>query len=119
VRSATRKRTGRDREYLAWIRSLPCVCCWQHVFWEIVRDGFAPGLYQNPPTEAAHVGERGLSQKCPDREAIPLCKWHHTEGPESHHRLQRRFWEKWGLDRDTLVKELNARYEKEVGSPRP
>jgi hypothetical protein len=70
-------------------------------------------LYKNPPSEAAHVGDRGLSQKCPDRQAIPLCKWHHTEGPESHHRLGKQFWATWGIDRDALLAQLQERYEKE------
>ena len=96
MRSATKKKTGRDPAYLDFIRSLPCVCCFNH-----------RGI------ESAHVGERGLSQRCPDREAIPLCKWHHTEGPESHHRLGKRFWAKWNLNRDELIAQLQSRYNKE------
>jgi len=70
---------------------------------------------QTTPTEAAHVGERGLGQKCSDRETIPLCAAHHRTGPESHHVLGKKFWQHHGLDRDEIVAELNRLYEKENG----
>jgi hypothetical protein len=63
--------------------------------------------------EAAHVGERGLGQKCPDRQTLPLCIEHHTAGPHSHHKLGRGFWSFWKLDRYELIAEFNARYEGE------
>lgn len=66
-----------------------------------------------PKVEAAHVGLRGLGIRCPDRQAIPLCMWHHTMGPESHHVLGRKFWDRWELDRWELIAEFNERYEKE------
>jgi hypothetical protein len=98
---------------------MPCVCC----FVAYYRDGIhthelseeqkRTQRVTHGATEAAYVGKRGLSQKCPDREAIPLCKWHHTEGPESPHRLGKRFWSVWGIDRDELVRQLQERYEKE------
>jgi hypothetical protein len=117
MRSATRKKTGRDARYLEWIRSLPCVCCfvvlWSDILaglqsWESLMDVFAR---QHRGTESAHIGERGLSQKCPDREAAPLCGWHHRTGPESHHRLGKKFWAKWGIDRDELIRKLNERFD--------
>jgi hypothetical protein len=36
--------------------------------------------------------------------------WDHPIGPHSHHRLGRRFWEHYGLDRTTLIHDLNQRY---------
>lgn len=68
--------------------------------------------------ESAHVGQRGISQTCPDREAIPLCIMHHTEGPHSHHRLGKGFWAYWKLDRFGLIERFNAQYEVETGLPR-
>lgn len=51
---------------------------------------------------------RGLSQKCSDFEAIPLCAEHHRrEYPESHHALGKRFWERWQIDRESVIAELN------------
>lgn len=90
----------RDPAYLAWIRTLPCVVC------------LAGEISQHSPTEAAHVGERGLRQKCSDRETVPLCGGdHHREGPYSHHRMGRNFWAFWGLDPLLIIADLQRRYE--------
>jgi hypothetical protein len=62
----------RDRRYLAWIRTLPCVVC-----------GSTRRI------EASHTGPHGLGQKSPDSSAIPLCYRHHRTGPDSYHRLAR------------------------------
>jgi Recombination enhancement, RecA-dependent nuclease len=100
MRSATRKRIGKDDAYRAFIQGLPCVLCErQHV-------------RQNTRTEAAHVGAtRGMSQKCSDRETIPLCAYHHTEGPASHHRLQKRFWTFHGINREATIRMFNEAYD--------
>jgi len=100
VRSATRNKTGRDAAYLEYIRSLPCCVC--------PLD--AP---QTSPTEAAHVGPRGLSQKCPDRETLPLCALHHREGQFSQHSMGKMFWAHHGLDRDLLLAVHQAAYDAE------
>lgn len=98
-------RRGRklDEPYLRWLRSLSCVVC-----------GLRKGRSSWPHVEAAHVGPRGLGIKCHDREALPLCVWHHTAGPESAHVLQRKFWQHWGLDRFGLIAEYNERYRQET-----
>ena len=83
-----------DEAYLAWIRKLPCICCGT-----IFR------------VEAAHVGRRGLGQKCSDREALPICEKHHRTGPQAIHVLGRNWWKVWGLSRHQLVLEYNRRYE--------
>lgn len=106
MRSATKKRTGKDPEYLAWLHTLACsvVGCAQRL---------GPEYFDRGIIEAAHVGRRGLSQKCPDREAIPLCRLHHRTGMSSHHQLGKLFWLFHGLDREQLIEELNRRYEEE------
>ena len=126
MRSATKKKLGKDQAYLAWLHTLPCVCC-ELLRMRLMEAGLAEAdsKVQTAPTEAAHVGERGMSQMCPDREAIPLCgvttymdgpaSGHHREGPTSGHKLQTKFWSYWGLDRNTLVETLNAKYEEETG----
>jgi hypothetical protein len=111
VRSATKKKTGKDKAYLDWIRSLPCVLCFRHSYssgdvWQYPGD-FA--RYRR--AEAAHVGTRGLSQKSLDRQAIPLCIEHHRTGKASAHVLGKKFWTFWGIDKDELIAELNNRYE--------
>ncbi len=119
MRSATRKKTGKDKAYLAWLHKIPCIVCvgWERVqrliagtqTWGDVADMQA-NLRGVP--EAAHVGERGLSQKCPDREAIPLCGFHHRTGPHSSHVLGKKFWTLHALDKDAIIARLNAEYER-------
>ena len=87
--------------YLQWIRKQPCVVC-AKLFLMGVRLTF-DGRTAWGGVEAAHVGERGLGQKCSDLEAIPLCDWHHRIGPEAVHVLQVRFWEHHGLNRAEVI----------------
>ncbi len=121
----------KDPKYKAWIQSLPCLICWLAVWkggefrdllalgWQpyVMREEYAgPGTggVQESITEAAHVGDRGLSQKCSDRWTIPLCGLeHHREGKESAHKLQKKFWEHHGLDRAATIGELWDKYESE------
>lgn len=96
-----RRNRVRDRKYLAWIHTLPCLIC---------------GLLEREqvtPTEAAHVGLRGLMQKCSDRETIPLCAEHHRTGAQSHHRAGRFFWSIWKLERANAIAVLNQEYDEE------
>ena len=99
MRSATKSGKGKDSKYLEWIRNLPCCICALY------------GTKQAKPTEAAHVGDRGLSQKCPDREAIPLCEWHHREGPHAQHKIGRKFFSLHAIDKWALIAELNKNYD--------
>lgn len=115
MRSATKKKLGKDPAYLAWLHTLPCVIC-EGLRLMLLDAGFVGDMrtLQSTKTEAAHVGERGLSQKCPDREAIPLCGFaHHREGPASAHKLGKSFWKYWKLDRGTVIEALNAKYDAE------
>ena len=80
--------------YWDWIRAQPCAVC-----------GVRRGI------EAAHVGLRGLAQKCSGWEVIPLCKKHHARGlPESHHELGKRFWIFHNLDRYGLIRKYRTLY---------
>ena len=101
MRSATRLKKDRDPAYLKWLHGEPCFICY------LFR------LEQNGRTEAAHVGDRGLSQKCPDSQALPCCAWHHRTGPESLHRLGGKFWQRWGLDKAELITAYRKKYEEE------
>lgn len=94
-------RPARDRKYLAWLRTQACA----------VPD-CRPSSYYDGVIEAAHVGAiRGLRQKCSDRDAIPLCAYHHRIGPHSHHVLGKGFWSFWELDRDSLIRDYNALFD--------
>jgi len=108
-----------DREYMGWIRDLPCIVCVieRGLFLERFRHRnllpVPPACFDTRRTEAAHVGQRGIGQKCSDRETIPLCREHHREGKDSVHRLGKNFWQHHEIDRYALIRELQARYEKE------
>lgn len=82
-----------DDAYRAFIRRQPCICCGSRKY-----------------IECAHVGLRGMGQKCSDYDTLPLCSWHHVQGPESHHVLGRRFWIVWGLDRHALIEKFNQEF---------
>lgn len=90
----------RDAKYLAFIRSLRCAI-----------DPCAHSRLGACRTEAAHVGDRGLGQKCSDYEAIPLCAWHHRLSPLSHHRAGKRFWKHHNLNREALIAAYRLAYK--------
>lgn len=115
-----KRRDPEGEAYMAWIRSLCCIVCWMAGSgeWEaFVAEPwhvYGRALGQRSDTEAAHVGPRGLGQKCSPFQTIPLCGHeHHREGRYSHHKMQKHFWRHWGIDRDALIARLNQRYEKE------
>ena len=123
-----RKEGMDDPEYLAWLRTWPCwICLRKHLaaegfpFFRAIdlryrRDMAVAGVANIcGPTEAAHVGVRGLGRRCSDREAMPLGHNHHQHSPESHHVLGKNFWKHHGLDRDTVLAILHDIYAKETG----
>ena len=94
----TRFRRDKDPRYLAWIRRQPC----------IVKG--CKSRYQ----EAAHTGPRGLSTKADDRDALPICPFHHQTGNQSYHRLgRRRFEAVHRLDIAGLILEFNEWFDRE------
>lgn len=85
--------------YWDWIRQQPCAVCGVRRF-----------------IQAAHVGLRGLAQKCNGWEVLPLCRIHHERGlPESHHTLGKRFWLVHRLDRYALISDYKKRYFSLIG----
>lgn len=67
--------------------------------------------FRGSTIEVAHVGVRGLGQKCNPWEVIPLCRLHHGRGyPGSHHELGKKFWSFHGLDRMGLIRAFQKRY---------
>ena len=61
------KPTGRrrDRAYLLWVKSLPCLFAGEH------------GC--RGATEAHHAGRRPHNRKCDDTEVVPLCPRAHRD----------------------------------------
>lgn len=105
------RRHGRksDKEYLAFVRSLPCIVC--ILPWKLDGSGIAYSNVQKSITEAAHTGSHGIGQKSSDRDALPLCAIeHHREGPTSYHKLGTKFFAYHGLDRKKLVADLQRQF---------
>lgn len=93
----------RDKEYLAWIRRLPCVCCGAERKVEAahVRAGYS----------AKGWAPTGMMQKPDDARAVPLCKDCHREGPNAQHRTnERAWWEALGIDPPDLCAALRRAY---------
>lgn len=65
------QKTFKDKKYLEWIRTLPCLLC-------------KAGYYSHSREVQAHHllkpydGVRGMSLKANDKNAIPLCYHHHA-----------------------------------------
>jgi hypothetical protein len=90
-----RKGPARDSQYLAWIRTLPCVCgC------------------ERRPCDAAHTGtDGGMSMKASDYSCVPLCADCHTQAPGAYHRIGKRaFEEQHGFSFAWIVERLNAEW---------
>ena len=58
----------RDLDYCLWVKTLPCLLA------GVASAGQCSGV-----VEADHAGDRGMGQKCPDNETIPLCSSHHLD----------------------------------------
>lgn len=86
-----------DPAYLRWIRTQPCS---------------VPGCRAHF-VEAAHTGTRGLSTKANDRDAIPLCQFHHTGSNGCYHKGRRAFETFYRLEIAAPIEELNTWYEAE------
>lgn len=110
---------ARDPQYLAWIRTLPCIISNPIWLGFVLKDpGLAFGLgwvsvsLQDSPTQACHIGKtgKGMRQKCSDYETIPMCQAHHREqhGPDGA-----TFFERHPLDLPACWKALRAAYEEQ------
>lgn len=121
MRSA-RSKGLKDKAYLEFIANLPCVVCLSKFeinaspLYQKSAGWLGKSYIQETHTEVAHVGDRGLSQKCSDRETLPLCVVHHRTGKEAHHVLGKKFWGCHRLDRDILIKTLNEKFDSQRGN---
>jgi len=85
--------------YWKWLGTQPCCVC------------AMKGLSQKSPTEVAHVGVRGIGQKCNGWDVLPFCGVeHHREGKESHHKLGKRFWVVHRLERFEMIRRYQEAY---------
>lgn len=66
------QKTFKDKDHLKWVTTLPCLLC-------------KAGFYSHSNVVQAHHllkpydGVRGMSLKANDRNAIPLCVFHHSQ----------------------------------------
>jgi hypothetical protein len=132
-----RKKGFDDPNFRGWVKEWPCLICFirwckgQEIAWfnapvwmrlavaELRELEDHPGPCAH--VEFAHVGGRGLSQRCADKYGMPLGRWHHQHvtipggGPESHHTLGRKFFARHGIDRDAVLEILWKLYREETG----
>lgn len=114
--SVRKKRTGPPRRgrliddgYKGFIANLPCMVC--------VKGATERGIPQASHTEVAHVGTRGLGQKCSDRETIPLCAHHHRTLKTAIHVIGRPEFERvHGVNIEAEILRLNEAYEQETSA---
>jgi hypothetical protein len=93
-RSKTNRKRPRNFPYMLWIKTLPCAVCGRN------------------NSEAAHTGPRGLGQKAPDEQCIPLCPDHHRHRRDALDVAgPRRFQEIHGIDIKALVVRLQAAWQ--------
>ncbi len=93
-RSRKNKKRPRNIPYMLWIKTLPCAVC------------------RRMGSEAAHTGPRGLGQKSPDEQCIPLCPDHHRHRKDALDVAgPRNFTTIHHIDIPRLVEQLNIRWE--------
>jgi len=89
----------RSREYLDWVRNLPCIVC-------LSIDKSPP--HQSDPHHVPEVGKAAMGMKTSDLRAIPLCHYHHN----SYHQIGREsFRLKYDLDYEFIISGLNKIWE--------
>jgi hypothetical protein len=72
-KSTKYSRRERDFAFMGFVKGMLCSAIEE---WPDVD--VPPGDCEGE-VEADHAGARGLSQKCPDNECIPLCALHHRQ----------------------------------------
>lgn len=91
---AIKPKRGRiqDEAFLAFVRAQPCLVHSPECKWRV---------------EAHHIG-----RPRDDRRVVPLCAWHHREGPDAVHVLgAREFERKFNVDFRAAIRSLNVAWE--------
>lgn len=83
------KGPDRNAAWLARIRRFPCLCCYQGRQTTPTRPHHPKGLFP-----------RTLGKRVSDLLCLPLCDWHHTDGPNALHRDgdEARWWRTHGVE---------------------
>ena len=85
---------GHNKEYLKFVRSLPCTIC--------------QAQWLSEPHHIAKDGHGGMGTKCLDERTIPLCFTHHRQ---AHDMGKKTFREKYDLDIEYIIGRLNGIYD--------
>lgn len=101
MRSATRKKTYKDPDFLAWMASLPCMVTGER------------------PVTVHHVRFCGSARD--DRRTVPLVARLHMRTDEKPgfpcvERGKKIFEQYWKTDLEEAIKKYNAKYEREHGN---
>lgn len=96
ARKRARRREREDRDYLAWVHTMPCAVC-----------GRSDVTAHHEPLKG-----QGGGGDWSDRKTIPLCPEHHQDGADSRHKLGSLslFEETHGLSVSDIITELNTIY---------
>jgi hypothetical protein len=97
-----------DKKYLAFIRHEPCLVC--------AKGYYVPSHYPDRifirdahhPKSTKFGGNLGWNVKADDRNAMPLCRGHHSE---SESLGEERFYRKYSIEPHKEIKRLNKKYK--------
>lgn len=86
---------------MARVRELGCILC-------------------GAPASIHHINAHGMGMKASDFEVLPLCKFHHQDGPfgEAVHNGKRTWEAKYGTERHLLTI-VQARLSSSYSEPHP
>lgn len=119
-RRKDRNKDQRARDFMEWVKTLPCVCCYVEQWRDWIEGDFAQPLFTalvlhglrkgHRESIAAHIGG-GMAAKASNWHTIPLCLHHHDSGaPDCEHVLKCRFGEHWGIATNILFEGLRAQF---------
>lgn len=97
MRAIPKPKRIRDEQYLAWIRTKPCLACIYH------KDSYIDAHHVLP------MGGGKMGSKTDDRRTVPLCRDAHQR---YHDKGRVRFEEIYGLDLEAEILKLNWEFDR-------
>lgn len=91
----------RDPEYRRFIRTLPCSV------------GGCNKIY----IQAAHYRVNGMGSKSSDYTCVPLCQWHHLDGPYALHKGLEAFEAEYGISIPAIIADCLGLWGHQVAPP--
>jgi hypothetical protein len=87
MRDWLRRKRKKHPRHLAWIRTLPCLCCRRPHMSEAAHVRYSDEEYRKRSV--------GIGEKPDDEWVVPLCRSCHAD---QHQHNEREWWEKRGVD---------------------